>query len=141
MKNKTQTQYSAVNMEDFGIDAVVLTPHTNIENLFDNFEREPDFAWVNGRGKEHLYENLKKSLRLEDSFFTKNPSAADTDPIRWENFMDDCVILAVLHCVLKNQSLKLLHPSCFTKPDREKPWFDKTGGVIPDLIDSIPCEH
>jgi len=140
MKKNSKTKYSAISMAELGIDTVVLTPHENLENIFVEFENEPDFIWADGKGKKFLYESLYETLKHEDSVFTATPSIAKKNPKRWVNFMDDCVTFAVLHTVLTDQPLKLLHPSCFTNSDKKKKLIiDTTKGIIPDLLDSIPC--
>ncbi len=125
-------------MTDLEIDAVVFTPHEKLDDLFENFQKKPDVSWAEGRGKKYFYECLKDALKKEDSFFTLNPAIADTDPNRWSNFMDGCIVLAVLNCILNNQPIKLVHPSYFISPDIPLFQIDKNKGAIPDLIGSIP---
>ena len=127
-------------MAELGIVSVVLTPHENLEKILVEFKNEPDFIWAGGKGKKFLFESLYETLKHEDSVFTATPSIAKENPKRWVNFMDDCVIFAVLHSVVKGQPLRLLHPSCFTNPEpKMKLSIDMTEGLIPDLFSSIPC--
>ena len=141
MKKQSHEKYSAVNMTDLDIDAVVFTSHENLDDLFENLSKKPDVSWGEGRGKKYFYECLKDALKKEDYFFSQNPAIADTDPIRWSNFMDDCLVLAVLNCIVNKQPIKLVHPSFFTNPDRPSFQIDKNKGVIPDLISSLPFMH
>ena len=63
MKKNLKTKYSAISMAELGIDTVVLTPHNNLENIFAEFENEPDFIWADGKGKKFLYESLYETLK------------------------------------------------------------------------------
>jgi hypothetical protein len=140
MEKNSKTKYSAISMAELGIVSVVLTPHENLEKILVEFKNEPDFIWAGGKGKKFLFESLYETLKHEDSVFTATPSIAKENPKRWVNFMDDCVIFAVLHSVVKGQPLRLLHPSCFTNPEpKMKLSIDMTEGLIPDLFSSIPC--
>jgi hypothetical protein len=137
-KQSHKKKYSVVNMTDLEINALVFTPHEKLDDLFENFQKKSDVSWAEGRGKKYFYECLKDTLKKEDSFFTLNPAIADTDPIRWSNFMDDCIVLAVLDCILNNQPIKLMHPSYFSSSDSTLFQINKNPGAIPDLISSIP---
>jgi hypothetical protein len=139
MEKNSKTKYSAISMAELGIDSVVLTPHENLEKILVEFNNEPDFIWAGGKGKKFLYESLYETLKHEDSVFTATPSITKENPKRWVNFMDDCVIFAVLHSVLTDQPIKLIHPSCFTNSDKKKLIIDTSEGIIPDYFEPTPC--
>jgi len=108
-----QQVMSAVLMQRLGINTVVLTPQENLERLRQEYLCKPDRVWGNGRGKTYMRDQLAAALKAEDEYFDRNPSLAVEGNQRWVDFMDDCVIYAVLCSVLDDEPLALLHPSCW----------------------------
>lgn len=101
---------SAVPMHRFGINTVVLTEHKGLEAIRKRFKRAPDTAWAGGKGKTYMYQQLLSNLLAEDRYFDANPQQAVSSNPRWNDFMDDCVILAVLDAVLNGAPMELMHP-------------------------------
>jgi len=112
-KPKKLEVMSAVLMQHLGIRAVVLTQQDRLEELREEFLTAPDQAWMDGDGKVALREHLAAELKAEDDYFDAFLLRATTDNPRWTNFMDTCVIYAVLCSVLDDEPLLLMHPSCW----------------------------
>jgi hypothetical protein len=136
---KTEKQYSALSMAQYGISAVILTEHENFEKQITNFEIKPDAVWCNGRGKKYLHNLLKKNLKSEDCFFSKNTHLMTTKNQRWTDFCDDCVIFATLSSYLFDTPIHFIHPSVYE---------EFLGGSIniappqrPSVIDGIANLH
>lgn len=127
---------SAVNMSHYGIDTVVLTEHTNLERIGEEFTKKPDYVWCDGRGKKYLHKMLKKHLLKEDKYFNKYPDQIKQGSERWMNFCDDCLIFAVLNSHLFDEPIYLIHPQIYAKQVAESP-YDATSGDLPTLIDGI----
>lgn len=130
-----QEIYSAIPMDRFGINTLVLTQHEELIDMRKAFMNDPDWTWCGGKGKQFMHQMLKKGLLAEDVYFEGHiDEAIDTNP-RWKDFMDDCVVFAVLDEVITNNPLLLLHPSCIDNACHPKmPPFD----IKPTLIDGIP---
>lgn len=115
-KSANKQQMSAVPMHRFGINSVVLTPHKDLEALCHKLTSTPDFHWgEGGMGKAYLHQQLHSQLKTEDSYFEANLHEADPSNQRWVNFMDDCVIFAVLDAVINDEPLQLMHPTSWDK--------------------------
>jgi len=108
-----QEIYSAIPMDRFGIQTLVLTQHQQLIDLREEFINYPDWIWCEGRGKRFMHQMIKKNLLAEDAYFEAHAEEAIESNQRWVNFMDDCVIFAVLDEVITSNPLLLLHPSCF----------------------------
>jgi hypothetical protein len=126
--------YSAIPMDRFGIQTLVLTQHEQLIDLRKEFINSPDWIWCEGRGKRFMHQMLKKNLLAEDAYFEAHTEEAIESNQRWMNFMDDCVIFAVLDEVITSNPLLLLHPSCFENVGHQKIQSFK---VNPSLIDGI----
>lgn len=126
--------YSAIPMDRFGIQTLVLTQHEQLIDLREEFINYPDWIWCEGRGKRFMHQMLKKNLLAEDAYFEAYTEEAIESNQRWINFMDDCVIFAVLDEVITSNPLLLLHPSCFENIGHQKIQSSK---VKPSLIDGI----
>jgi len=102
---------SAVNMNLYGINTVVLTEHEELEAMYKRFESRPDTSWAEGKGKAYFFQQLLPYLQAEDRYFDANPKQAVASNARWHDFMDDCVVLAVLGAVVHDMPLVLMHPT------------------------------
>jgi hypothetical protein len=102
---------SAVDMNRYGINTVVLTEHEGLEAMYKRFESTPDASWGEGKGKAYMFQQLLSRLQAEDRYFDANPKQAVASNPRWRDFMDDCVILAVLGAVVHDMPLVLMHPT------------------------------
>lgn len=117
MKSKI---YSAIPMNRFGINSIVMTEHKNLEETRKKFLHDPDWSWCDGRGKKYLHSLLKQNLLSEDAYFESHIYEALQTNQRWVDFMTDCMIFAVLDEVLTENPLVLLHPSCVGRSQHPK---------------------
>lgn len=135
---KKEQAYSLVPMERFGIKTVVLTQHESLDEIRDKFENDPDWTWCGGHGKKFMHQMLKKSLLAEDAYFDAHIDQAVNSNQRWSDFMDDCVLYAVLDSVINEAPMMLIHPSCVDNIRHpEMPPFT----IKPTLIDGIEILH
>ena len=126
--------YSAIPMERFGIKTLVLTQHQQLIDIRETFINDPDWSWCGGKGKRFMHQILKKDLMAEDAYFEAHIDEAIESNQRWVDFMDDCVIFAVLDEVITSNPLLLLHPSCIDNVNHPKmPAFN----IKPSLIDGV----
>lgn len=129
-----QEIYSAIPVERFGIQTLVLTQHQQLNEMREAFLNDPDWSWCGGKGKQFMHRMLKKTLLLEDAYFEAHIDEAINSNQRWLDFMDDCVIFAVLDEVVTNNPLLLLHPSCYDSVSHPKMPPLK---IKPSLIEGI----
>jgi hypothetical protein len=129
-----QEIYSAIPMERFGIQTLVLTRHQQLIGIREAFLNDPDWSWCGGKGKQFMHQMLKKTLLVEDAYFETHIDEAIDSNQRWVDFMDDCVIFAVLDEVITSNPLLLLHPSCFDNISHPKM---PPSNVKPSLIEGI----
>jgi hypothetical protein len=130
---------SAVVMQNYGIDSVILTEHENLQNLIDDFQESDDSKWLYGQGKKALYDLLVRNLKQENKYFNKKRQKMNTNNQRWINFCDDCIILVALGNVLYQKPIMLLHPQAYEKNiacDTDA-WMKGTDGKLPTLINDI----
>ncbi|TXG75790.1 hypothetical protein E6Q11_06650 [Candidatus Dojkabacteria bacterium] len=134
-----EKELSAVVMENYGIDTVILTEHETIKDLVDDFQKSDDAKWLNGQGKKALYDLLMKNLKKENKYFNKKQQKQNTKNERWSNFCDDCVILAALGNVLYQKPIMLLHPKAYEKniAKNTDAWLKGADGKLPSLINGI----
>ena len=126
--------YSAIPMDRFGIKTLALTPHRKIEDIRDKFIHSPDNSWFSGCGKKVMHKFLKSSLLDEDAYFNEHLDEAISTNQRWTNFIDDCVIFAVLDMIVNQGQLILLHPSSY----EEYSFANKiSSDVKPELVYGI----
>lgn len=132
-----KTEHSAIDMSSFGINMTVLTPHSRLDKMREQFINAPDETWFFGKGKQALYNYLKKQLHDEDMHFNKIFPNIENEKKRWIAFNDDCVIFAVLSSVLYGAPVYLVHPAAFKKYVPEDK-MHLVRNVTPSLIDGIP---
>ena len=132
-------ELSAVVMENYGIDTVILTEHENIQELIDDFQESDDGKWLRGKGKKALYDLLMRNLKKENKYFNKKPQKQNIKNERWSNFCDDCIILVALGNVLYQKPVMLLHPKAYeeTIAKNKDAWMKGADGKHPTLIDGI----
>jgi hypothetical protein len=129
-----EIKYSAIPMSRFGIQTLVLTQHQQLIDIREAFLNDPDWSWCDGKGKQFMHQMLKKDLMAEDAYFETNIDEAIESNQRWVDFMNDCVIFAVLDEVITSNPLLLLHPSCIDNVSYPKmPALN----IKPSLIDDI----
>jgi hypothetical protein len=129
-----EIKYSAIPMSRFGIQTLVLTQHQQLIDIREAFLNDPDWSWCDGKGKQFMHQMLKKDLMAEDAYFETNIDEAIESNQRWVDFMNDCVIFAVLDEVITSNLLLLLHPSCIDNVSHPKmPALN----IKPSLIDDI----
>jgi hypothetical protein len=128
---------SAVDMKSYGINTVVLTEHKGLEAMLKRLESTPDASWAEGKGKAYMFQQLLPELQAEDRYFDANPKQAVASNARWRDFMDDCVILAVLGAVVHDMPLALMHPDNWDqRVKRSKNPF--TPSQRPVLLPDVP---
>lgn len=117
MKNNAEKeQMSAVMMNQFGINTVVLTAQKEIESISRVLTSTPDYFWSEkGKGKACLHKQLHSKLKTEDSYFETNLNEAVPGNPRWDKFMENCVFFAVLNTVVRDEPLHLVHPTLWDK--------------------------
>lgn len=130
---------SAVVMESYGIDSVILTEHENLQILVEDFQQSEDSKWFYGEGKKALYDHLLKQLKKENKYFNKKPQKMNTNNMRWSNFCDDCIILVALGNVLFGTPILLLHPQTYEQQiaSNTDAWMSGADGKLPTLISGI----
>ena len=127
---------SAVNMTQYGIQTVVLTEHKNLDEAVTMYLETKDEFWMDGKGKQYLYDWLKAHLLKEDEYFNNHRDEADINNPRWRYFCDDCVSFAALSFVLFQTTIQLVHPKQYgTVIKNSTP--KGTSGEKPSLIKSI----
>ena len=107
-----QKAYSAIPMDRFGIKTLAVTEHEVLIKAREKFLHDPDWTWCGGRGKKFMHQMLKKNLLIEDAYFEAHIDEAIDTNQRWQDFISDCVIFAVLDEVITKAPVQLLHPSC-----------------------------
>jgi hypothetical protein len=129
-----EIKYSAIPMSRFGIQTLVLTKHQQLIDIREAFLNDPDWSWCDGKGKQFMHQMLKKDLMAEDAYFETNIDEAIESNQRWVDFINDCVIFAVLDEVITTNPLLLLHPSCIDNVSYPKM---SALNIKPSLIDDI----
>lgn len=127
----------AVNMQQFNVSTVVMSTLVELEEIRDELLSVPDSEWFNGKGKKALYDYLLNAVVKEDQFFTSNLHMAVRGAKRWQEFMDDCLLLSVLGSVLFNRTVQLIHPAQY-QANLANAHCNATSGQLPDLIEEIP---
>lgn len=127
---------SAIDMSRYGIGTVVLTEHDGIDRMMLEFATKPDDIWCEGRGKKYLHKMLRKQLLKEDKYFDKNPKAIQRNSERWINFLDDCVIYAILSSYIFDEPIYLVHPQSYEKAIATAP-LNATSGELPTFIEDV----
>ena len=102
-----QEIYSAIPMDRFGINTLAITQHEFLIEAREKFLNDPDWTWCEGRGKKYMHQILKENLLAEEAYFEAHIEEAIEGNQRWMNFIDDCVIYAVLDEVIKDDFLLL----------------------------------
>ncbi len=130
---------SAVVMDHYGIDSVILTEHENLQNLIDKFQDSDDSKWLYGQGKKALYDLLQKNLKQENNYFNKKRQKMNASNQRWIDFCNDCVILVALGNVLYEHPILLMHPQAYEKNIAcdTNAWMKGANGKLPTLINGI----
>jgi len=134
-----EKEMSAVLMNSYGINSVILTEHENLKSLIDEFKNSEDSKWLNGLGKKALYDMLLKRLKKEDKSFKKKPKKMNVNNQKWIDFCNDCVILASLGNVLYEYPIMLMHPNSYFENIQcnQTAWLNGAKGKTPSLIDEI----
>lgn len=108
----TNDDLSAIPMNRFGIKTIAVAPHLSLVEARAKFIKDPDWTWCDGKGKKFMHRMLRQKLLLEDAYFEEHIDQAINSNQRWNDFIDDCVIFAVLDEVITSNPMILLHPSC-----------------------------
>jgi len=142
MKTKStgRKTYSAVPMHHLGINSIALTHHDQLVSIGEKFETDPDHSWFNGMGKESLHKYLLDKLQRQDQWFEAHPEQAVKTNASWVTFLDDCVVLAVLDAVIRQQPLALLHPDCWQDWVKH-PKNPYTAKKRPSLLPNLPVVY
>lgn len=99
-----------IDMSKFGIATIVKTSSDKVENYMHHFENDPDHLYGSGIGKIGFANFLQSDLTETDNFFNQHPRHRFNFPKRWNDFMDDCVILASLRSYLDKKPIALFNP-------------------------------
>lgn len=83
-------------MSAFGMKTFVGATPYKIKMLKEELSQNPDHLYASGAGKKALFLLLLDFVRAEDIFFDDHPEKAKVCGTRWSDFMDDCLLLAVL---------------------------------------------
>lgn len=136
----TQEIYSAILMNSFGINTVVMTKHSRIDWYLKEYLTQPDELFGGGLGKNELLRRLEYLLPKEDKYFDSHPSQAVRKNQRWVDFCEDCVILVTLTAFLKKKKIVLVHPDVYDSNIGLNCQFEKIE-ANPNLILEIPSLH
>ena len=106
MKIKSRTPV-VINMLGYNIKTFVSTTQEKIDWYFNEFKTQPDKKFGSGAGKVILCEYLFNNIQNEDAYFSFDILNAEKSPIRWDEFLDDCVAFACLHSYLNKTALPI----------------------------------
>ena len=98
-----------ISMLPFGINTVVGATQAKIDMYFNKFATEPDHLFGAGAGKKLFLQQLKQELIQLDKFFEKSLMNGVMHKQRWFDFMEDCVILAVLDSYMNNAEIEMFN--------------------------------
>jgi hypothetical protein len=98
-----------ISMLPFGINTVVGTSQAKIDMYFNKFATEPDHLIGAGAGKNLFLQQLKQELIQLDKFFEKSLKNGVLHKQRWIDFMEDCVILAVLDSYMNKTKIQMFN--------------------------------
>jgi hypothetical protein len=133
---KSDSDYTAIVMKQYGINMVVLTPHNQINQIMLDAK-----TWTKKHQKK-VFKDISKIVLKEDKFFERNPHLASTSNQRWDDYNCDCVILAILGNLAYGNNIEMLHPSqwdMFTKnSDPRFPLSQSVGNSTPTVVEGIP---
>lgn len=96
-----------LEMNKYGINTLVQTTQFKIDFYLDLLATEDDAKIGGGVGKKKFTDMLVKELRMRDKAFDLNPSLRVDHPQLWDDFMEDCVILACLEHLLTSRPLPI----------------------------------
>ncbi len=134
---KNKKTLSALTMQQYGINSVILFNHSELEELIEEYENTNDAVWCGGRGKKYMFELIKKNLTKEDKYFNKHKNQAVIGNDRWENFCNDCLILTALGAHLYDNNIILMHPQSYAE-NFPTSAVRSTNGAMPTLMNDIP---
>ena len=104
-----QTQKTVIlDMTKFGIKTLVGAEHKKIDFYLTIYRTQPDSRFGGGVGKKQLMTYTYNCIQAEDKFFDRYPEAAESDPQRWLDFLEDCIIYATLFSYLNDEPLSLV---------------------------------
>jgi hypothetical protein len=106
----------------------------------NEYETQPDTKFFSGLGKKELLRNLEILLPEEDKYFTQHPHLAISENQRWQNFCDDCVILATLSAFINGSKIVLLHPDSYD-PSSGLNGQHEISSLRPSLVKGIGIQH
>jgi hypothetical protein len=129
-------EYSALYMQQYGINSAILFKHTEMDKIIEDYESTDDLVWCNGRGKKFMFHLIKNNLKKEDKYFDKHTEEAFIGNERWDNFCSDCILLSALGAHLYGNPIMLLHPQSYEENFVNSP-IRATDGTKPSLIKGI----
>ena len=134
---KSDNDYTAVIMTQYGVNMCVLTPHNQINEIMIEAK-----SWTKKHRKQ-VFKDIQQAILKEDKFFEKNPQQAISSSQRWQDYNSDCVILAVLGNLVYDYPIMMLHPSQWEKMtttfDPRFPLSQSVGDTVPmpTLVEGI----
>ena len=96
-------------MLPFGINTVVGASQAKIDIYYNKFATEPDHLFGAGAGKTLFFQQLKQELIQLDKFFGKSLKNQVLHKQKWSDFMEDCVILAVLDSYINKTEIEMFN--------------------------------
>ncbi len=110
-----------ISMFSLGLNTCVSTKSSIIRYWKQELSKNPDSVYAGGAGREALFNHLLAHIRFEDAHFNEVlKNSKHIDIARWDRFMDDCVLVAVLAEVLGKQPIAYIDPNDSTKGVFEK---------------------
>jgi len=97
-----------LDMTKFGIKTLVGAKQKKIDFYLTSYRTQPDSRFGGGVGKKQLMTYTYNCIQAEDKFFDRYPEAAESDPQRWLDFLEDCIIYATLFSYLNDEPLSLV---------------------------------
>lgn len=128
--------YSALNMQQYGINSAILFKHSEMDKIIEEYESTDDLVWCDGRGKKFMFHFIKNKLKKEDKYFDSHTDEAFIGNQRWDNFCSDCILLSALGAHVYNNQIMLLHPQSYEENFINSP-IRATDGMKPSLIEGI----
>ena len=127
-------------MLHFGIRTNVLAQHSRIGWYLNEYKTQPDKKFGGGLGKMELLKILKYQLPLVDGYFDSNPHLATSANPRWQDFCEDCLVLATLSAFLNDEQIILIHPDAYKPTEGLNSRYEKIDQK-PSLIKGFDIRH
>lgn len=122
----------AIDCNKFGIPMIVFTTDKDVKDTYEHFEKLP-LSQVRSIHKQALH-----NATVANRYFDEYPDKIKTNRQKYENFCNDCLIVAVTGDIGFNRPIYFVHPSIIDKVQWD-PKFDSIRQSIKlDLDPNIP---